>query len=190
MRKYPRGQYTDLYEARDVKSRMVAKIRRTVRLLPSKLSQHRRILLKDARAIPHISNIRAVITSPPYMNELDYIRDNRLRLWFINKNIPERFECRAFRNAAQFTELLHRVFGPLSEGICPRGYIAIVLGDVSRGVNRIDSARIAIETFKSDNRLRRFCLVHKQTDLIPDLRRSRRECSGTKKETLLVFRRR
>lgn len=29
----------------------------------------------------------ALITSPPYMNALDYGRDNRLRLWFIDPSL-------------------------------------------------------------------------------------------------------
>jgi hypothetical protein len=124
------------------------------------------------------------------MNELDYIRDNRLRLWFIDKDIPEKFECRAFRSESEFARLLGEVFGSLSHGICRGGYIAMVLGDVSRGSHHVDAARVAMETFSANEQLRRFVLKHRETDRIPDLRRSRRECSGTKVETLLVFQRR
>lgn len=187
--KYPPHRYRSLYEARDVKPRMLAKIQRTLRLLPVKMSSSRKIALKDARQLPRIKNIRAVITSPPYMNELDYVRDNRLRLWFIHKNIPERFECRAFQSESEFAKLLNKVFGSLSHGICCGGYIAMVLGDVSRG-SRVDAAHIAIETFSASEQLRSFVLKHRETDKIPDLRRSRRECNGTKIETLLVFQRR
>jgi DNA methylase len=189
-KKYPPHQNRNLYEVRDVKPRMLAKIRRTLRFLPSEHSSSRRIMLRDARHLPRIRNIRAVITSPPYMNELDYIRDNRLRLWFIDKDIPEKLECRAFRSESEFARLLGEVFGSLSHGICRGGYIAMVLGDVSRGSHHVDAARVAIETFSANEQLRSFVLKHRETDRIPDLRRSRRECSGTKVETLLVFQRR
>jgi len=33
-----------------------------------------------------VESIDAVITSPPYMDALDYARDNRLRLWFLGIN--------------------------------------------------------------------------------------------------------
>ena len=155
-RKYPPHQYRNLYEARDVKPRMLAKIRRTLRFLPSELSSSRKIVLRDARHLPRIRNIRAVITSPPYMNELDYVRDNRLRLWFIGKDIPEKFECGAFRGESAFARLIGEVFGRLSQGICRGGYIAMVLGDVNRGSRNVDAARVAVETFRANEQLRSF----------------------------------
>ena len=30
--------------------------------------------------------VDAIVTSPPYMNALDYVRDNRLRMWFLDKS--------------------------------------------------------------------------------------------------------
>ena len=29
--------------------------------------------------------VDAIVTSPPYMNALDYVRDNRLRMWVLDR---------------------------------------------------------------------------------------------------------
>ena len=79
-RKFPRDIYPEMYERRDVFTRLQAKVRRAFRRPPIPYSGSRRVLAVDAREFPRVRNVRAVITSPPYMNELDYVRDNRLRL--------------------------------------------------------------------------------------------------------------
>ncbi len=62
-----------MYDERDVLTRLEAKVCRTFRRLPKPYPESRRVLQIDARQFPSIRNIRAVITSPPYMNELDYV---------------------------------------------------------------------------------------------------------------------
>lgn len=79
-RKFPRLRFPVLYQQRDVLVRLEAKVRRTFRRPPNAFLQPRRVVNVDARQFPRVCGINAVITSPPYMNELDYIRDNRLRL--------------------------------------------------------------------------------------------------------------
>ena len=39
----------------------------------------------SVEAVDLPNDIDCVITSPPYMNALDYGRDNRLRLWFLGE---------------------------------------------------------------------------------------------------------
>ncbi len=76
-----------LYEERDVLSRMEAKVRRTFRRPPSVLTDPR---CTCATVEPQATGrVNAIITSPPYMNELDYVRDNRLRLWFLDRDLPD-----------------------------------------------------------------------------------------------------
>jgi tRNA G10 N-methylase Trm11 len=150
----------------------------------------RKVLNSDARRFPIVKQIQAIITSPPYMNELDYVRDNRLRLWFIDKAIPQQLECCALKRKEAFGALVNTVFGRLAEGVRVGGHIALILGDVRRGARRVDCAKIAVRSFRDNPAFRSFQLIHTSTNAIPDIRRSRRDCEGTKKETLVILQRR
>lgn len=85
---FPRAEYPEMYEYRDVRSRLEAKISRLYR------NDHRHRLPTAAHVRrTSIENFcyngvfDAIITSPPYMNALDYIRDNRLRMYFLDRSV-------------------------------------------------------------------------------------------------------
>lgn len=185
--KFPRTEFPGLYVERDVKARMLAKITRTYKRLPIQALAKPRVLLVDARNFPRIQDIHAVITSPPYMNELDYVRDNRLRLWFIERSLPAGLELGTLNKKKAFTALLSNVCCRLAPMIRPQGVFALVLGDATRGGQSINTATIAKEIFSAHDELDRFKLIAEYRDKIPDIRRSRRECRGTKTETILVY---
>lgn len=188
-RKFPRKNFPEMYEEREVFGRLKAKIRRTFRRTPDKYIESRRVNNIDAREFTRVQRIKAIITSPPYMNELDYVRDNRLRLWFIDRSLPKGLELMASNREQAFTELLKKVFGRLACGIKRGGYIILVVGDVTRGTNRKSrTALLTHKLFEKDKALRAFQLDSMYCDKIPDIRRSRRECRGTKAETILVYR--
>jgi len=188
-RKFPRLLFPEMYDERDVLVRLEAKVRRTFRRPPIAYTETRRVIHTDARAFPRNRRIRAVITSPPYMNELDYVRDNRLRLWFIERS-PAKGEELVGRNREQeFTGLLRAVCTRLAPGIERGGYIILVVGDATRGGGRRSrTAVLARKLFETEAALKVFKLDGAYRDTIPDIRRSRRECRGTKAETVLVYR--
>ena len=187
--KFPRRLFPEMYEERDVLVRLEAKVWRTFRRPPSAYTECRRLIHVDAREFPRIRGIGAVITSPPYMNELDYVRDNRLRLWFIERSLPEGLELVGRNREQAFTALLKAVCIRLAPGIEHGGYFILVVGDVTRGggrkgrtstlTRRLFETKASLDVFKLDGIYR---------DTIPDIRRSRRECHGTKAETVLVYR--
>jgi hypothetical protein len=188
-RKFPCSVFPELYMERDVKSRMIAKMTRTYKRFPEIPFLKPKVTLTDARIFPMVHGIQAVITSPPYMNELDYVRDNRLRLWFIGRNLPTNLELRTLNKKAAFTALITDVCGHLAEMISRRGVFVLVLGDATRGGRSTNTARIAKRVFSSEEKLDEFRLIAEYRDRIPDIRRSRRECRGSKTETILVYRR-
>ena len=190
-RKFPRQRFPKLYEERDVLSRLEAKIRRTYRRPPTNHKTSRRVFHIDARRFPRTQRIGAVITSPPYMNELDYVRDNRLRLWFIERSLPHGIELVGRDREAAFKALMRSVCTRLASAIKRGGSFVLVVGDVTRGGGRRGrTAAITRELFESDPAFARFTLEKTYQDKIPDIRRSRRECKGTKVETILVYRKR
>jgi hypothetical protein len=190
-RKFPRDTYPEMYEKRDVYTRLQAKVRRAFRRPPIPYSGSRRVLKVDAREFPRVRNVRAVITSPPYMNELDYIRDNRLRLWFVDRSLPKGMELRSRDRKAAYSALMRMVCGRLAAGIKPGGYFILVVGDATRGNGRtVRTSRLTRNLFANEPKLSTFVLEASCHDKVPDIRRSRHECRGTKGETVLVYRRR
>jgi len=188
-RKFPQKDFPEMYEERDVLARLEAKIRRIFRRPPYAYTESKRVMHIDARRFPRIKGIRAVITSPPYMNGLDYVRDNRLRLWFVNRSLPEGLELVGHNREKAFTQLLKAVCNRLAPGIERGGYFILVVGDVSRGRSRIGHTSDLTRTlFDTETALGDFKLSAEYHDTIPDIRRSRRECRGTKTEIILVYR--
>jgi len=186
-RSFPREHNPDLFSERAVLPRMEAKIQRIYRSALIPASNLGRVLTVDARSFPRLRQIDAIVTSPPYMNGLDYVRDNRLRLWFLQRSVPTKLELPRANPKRIFAELLTTVASRLGSQLRWKGHFILVLGDVSRWGTRLDAAKVATDIFKSHDNLRHLRLIHRESDSIPDVRRARRHKSGTKRETTLIF---
>lgn len=187
-RQFPREQYPEMYEERDVLSRMKAKIKRTFKRPVPPYSEARRVLFTDARNFPKLRQISAVVTSPPYMNELDYVRDNRLRLWFINRALPEGLDLKRRDREGEYRALVASVCSRLASGIKLGGHFILVVGDATRGSGRPGRTDLLTRNvFESESALQTFEIEAIYNDIIPNIRRSRRECTGTKSETVLIY---
>ena len=185
---FPRADYGELYEYRAVRPRLEAKVKRAFRRPPNAYRESRTVFAGDARNFPVPRGIQAVITSPPYMNELDYVRDNRLRLWFIDRTIPTGLELPGRERSGAYVSLLSDVCSRMADKINSRGFFVLVVGDVSRGGGTTGrTVGLTRQLFKESSALARFRLVAAYEDAIPDIRRSRREYQGTKKEAVLVY---
>lgn len=182
---FPKQMFPGLYEERDIWIRMVAKIQRTYRRPPVARTRAR-TYLSDARRLALPSSINAVITSPPYMNELDYIRDNRLRLWFLERDLPSIPDIKRRDRVHRFRDLLRDTFTRVVPHLARRSPIVLVVGDTSRGSHRVDAAQIVRDVF-SEPVFRSLIPLEEIEDTIPDIRRSRRDLAGTKKETILCY---
>jgi hypothetical protein len=189
-KKFPKSRFPGMYEPRDVKSRITAKIARVYARMPSRLRADSEVFRCDARAFPFRSLVQAVITSPPYMNELDYVRDNRLRLWFIRRTLPADIEPREMRTPDYYGGMMADVCLRFGGMIRKQGFFILVVGDASRSSRRINTADIIKRIFRKESALRCFSLLEEIVDQVPDIRRSRRECRGTKSETVLIYARR
>lgn len=187
-KKFPRTHFPELYTERDVFTRLVAKVRRTFRRPPKPFVHPRQVLHTDARQFPSHERIDAIITSPPYMNELDYVRDNRLRLWFVEKRLPDGLDLDARNRETAYVELITDVCTRLAPRVRSEGYIVLVVGEAGRGRGKSgNTAQLTQNLFGSHNALQEFVLRGVVTDTIPDIRRSRRQYRGTKTETILAY---
>ncbi len=83
-KKFPPDEFPTLYQYRCVKERLLSKVKRALKRQPIFNTKLNRICYnQDASLLLPSELVDAIITSPPYMRQLDYAIDNRLRLWFL-----------------------------------------------------------------------------------------------------------
>jgi len=132
-RKFPRRAFPQMYAYRELRPRLLAKVKRSYRRFyyPAKSMvlpfQH-----TDVMSFSMPSRIGAIITSPPYMNALDYCRDNRLRLWFIDSKLADKREEDATRRPQAFVDCISSLAQKVEESLRPKGYCIYVVGDELR----------------------------------------------------------
>lgn len=99
------------------------------------------LLTKPASATPEIGGetVSLVVTSPPFLNVVDYAADNWLRCWFIgvdpasvNITVPRKLE--AWQHA--MTEVFRELFRVLRRG----GHVAFEVGEVRGGKIKLEEA--------------------------------------------------
>jgi len=184
---FPRDQYPEAYEYRDPIPRLNGKIRRILALPPPRRTTKYRILQKsvlDRYLSPR--SIDAIITSPPYMNALDYAKDNRLRLWFLGVEDFRRIKEREIGKIRTFESDMTTVLRIMADVLKPGGACVLVLGDVSRANRSFDVPEMIIDIVKKNGKA--WVLENQWSDAIPDRRRSRRNGRTTRYERVMIFR--
>ena len=186
---YPPSEYPGAYDYRDPIPRLRAKIERVLNSPPPKRSSKFRVLCKSAleQYLP-ADYADAVITSPPYMDTLDYARDNRLRLWFLGISDHKAIRNMEIGKVSTFEEDMLATLQIIVRIIKPGGACVLVLGDLRRGSKTYDIPAM-ISCLARDN-FRGLSFEGQWVERIPDNRRARRNGRATQKETVMVFRRR
>jgi len=133
-KKYPKDTFPKLYKYRDIKPRILNKIIRAYKRVPiinnnlTKKCEEKNVLDIDLK----VNCIEGIITSPPYMDTLDYFRDNRLRLWFLGINYENKEIISNPTNIIEFTKLMTKSFKIFERILKNKKYIVIVIGDVRK----------------------------------------------------------
>ena len=186
-RKFPREIFPELYEYRAVAERLRAKLIRTMKRMPppgftEQVIAFRRSSVENV-TLP--ADIDCVITSPPYMNALDYIRDNRLRLWFLDHTAPDKAENQR-SNRPGFRRAIRALASKLQTSTSAHATCIFIVGEKTARNGESFPSRELTHTFLAN--APDFKLVDMINDRIPDVRRSRRRLHGVKVENILVFR--
>lgn len=185
-RKYPRGEFPRMYKYRELRPRIMAKIERVYKRFVSPGPPNRiRFLQKPIETISLPPVFDAMITSPPYMNALDYGRDNRLRLWFIEPSMRSAADSTMTQRREGFISAITTLADKADTGLRSRGHCVIVVGEVIARSSQAHPSRIVLDVF--GQRARSLKLRRALWDDIPDIRRARRECNGVKRELFLIF---
>jgi hypothetical protein len=92
------------------------------------------LLTRSADHTPEIKNnsVDLIVTSPPFLDVVDYATDNWLRCWF-NGLDEAKIDIWTFRKPSEWVEAMGRVFSELRRMLTPGGYIAFEVGEVRRG---------------------------------------------------------
>ncbi len=171
--KFPKDKFPQLYDYRPLRPRLMAKIARAYRR-PPKFNPDltRKCYREDVRKFQlNLGCADAIFTSPPYMDALDYARDNRLRLWFLGVDDYKRYDAR-FGSLSSFSDLMTLFLTNASRWLREDGYCVCVVGEVSRKNRSIDIARMIANI--ATKKVGCFELESIVTDEIPDVRRSRK----------------
>jgi len=191
--KYPPDQFPRMYTYRDLRSRLLAKVKRAYRRHSLPVDWERRqyrVWQTNAMRLPiGDESVDAVISSPPYFGALDYARDNRLRLWFLGCEDWKELDASLTASRKVYLPQMAVCLREMYRVLKPRSHCVLVLGDVDRDGKTRRTAEIladlAVETTHGQ-----FAVETIYDDRIPDDRRSRRRTKTTKFERILVMRKR
>ncbi len=76
--------------------------------------------------------VRLIVTSPPFLDIVQYAADNWLRCWFAGID-PNAVAVDMHRTEDAWTEMVHRVLLEQARMLCPGGYVAFEVGEVRSG---------------------------------------------------------
>ncbi len=135
-------------EYRDVKKLILKKSNSLLRnLSESQIKNLRKayktalFLENDARHTHQIKSesVKLTVTSPPFLNIVQYSKDNWLRCWFNRINIDEvAKKITTPRSIKQWSEIMQEVFYELFRITKPDGWVAFEVGEVKKGTLKLD----------------------------------------------------
>lgn len=91
------------------------------------------LFIAEAHNLNHLkdNSIDLVVTSPPFLNIVNYKLDNWMRNWFAG--IDENINISHIANLNEWTEMIHKVIKELARVIKPGGFLAFEVGEVKGG---------------------------------------------------------
>ncbi len=129
--------------------------------------------------------VDAIVTSPPYMNALDYVRDNRLRMWFLDRGTVD-YSPEPTEKQIQSDAITAAFASNALQYLRKSGHCVLVVGEtvLRKRVKSHPAERILAKLTSEYPTLRVERVIR---DAIPDIRRSRRTGAATKRELVLVL---
>ena len=115
------------------------------RLRLRKAASEALLLTRSADHTPEIKNnsVDLIVTSPPFLDVVDYATDNWLRCWF-NAINEAKIDIWTFRKPEEWAAAMERVFVELRRVLKPGGYIAFEVGEVRRGKLKMEELVIPV----------------------------------------------
>ncbi len=98
-------------------------------------------LTRSCDSTPQIEpgSVSLVVTSPPFLNIVDYAGDNWLRCWFLGID-PRTVHLTVPKKMEDWQSVMTRVFAELARVLKPGGHVAFEVGEVHCGKTRLEDA--------------------------------------------------
>ncbi len=139
---------------RDTHALILKKSRQLLRGLTPEQTAHlataaatARFLTGDARATPQIAadSVALTVTSPPFLDVVDYAGDNWLRGWFNGVDVGSSAQrVTITRTVMQWSAVMAEVLVELFRITRPGGVVAFEVGEVRKGSIKLDQAVIPL----------------------------------------------
>src|SRR5918999_6289130 len=133
---------------RDVRALILAKTRSlltdcdaTTRATLLRSANRARLLTQPAHATPELkaNSVSLVVTSPPFLDVVNYAGDNWLRGWFCGIDTSA-VEISMHRKVADWQAGMTSVFRELARVLRPGGHVAFEVGEVRGGLVKLEEA--------------------------------------------------
>ena len=107
----------------------------------SEVNARARLLTGRATATPEIADatVSLVVTSPPFLDVVNYAGDNWLRCWFIGTD-PATVNITVPRKLEEWQAAMTEVFRELFRVLRPGGHVAFEVGEVRGGTIKLEEA--------------------------------------------------
>ena len=109
------------------------------RVLLSSVCGRHRLLTEPAATTPHIESatVNLVVTSPPFLDVVNYAGDNWLRCWFCGIS-PADVKLTVLKRVEEWRDAMTSVFFELNRVLVSGGYLAFEVGEVRGGRVRLE----------------------------------------------------
>ncbi len=128
-------------EYRNTKELIIKKSKSLLRhALPTDYNAtHSTLLCRSADATPEIQDesVQLIVTSPPFLDIVNYVGDNWLRNWFCQCE-PEPGKLWQLRKLEDWTEKMTASLKEMSRVLKPNGRIALEVGEVRKGKLKLE----------------------------------------------------
>lgn len=133
---------------RDVRALIVAKTRSlltdcdaTTRAALLRCANRAALITGPAQATPVLqaNSVSLVVTSPPFLDVVNYAGDNWLRGWFCGIDTSA-VDISIHRKVAEWQAVMTNVFRELARVVRPGGHVAFEVGEVRRGKVKLEEA--------------------------------------------------
>jgi len=104
-------------------------------------ARRRKMVIGSAEHTPRIrsGSVNLVVTSPPFLDVVDYVKDNWLRGWFAGVKTT-RVPVWQFRKLSEWQAKMESVFCELHRVLVPGGHVAFEVGEVRNGTLQLEEA--------------------------------------------------